>query len=271
MHQSPEMQAWGERKLRFLLFGTGLALLLLLLGLAFTVASVLRGDSEGSPGHLDTGGYSVRSDGTRGSAYRDAVAAEPMLRTDESDLRPAPPAPDEQRAFTVDPPTTIGPAQVMTGYPHSAAGAIAQLAAIEVAVLLPMSSSNARDVFEAWSEPAARFKDWELASAIRSFHAAAGTTDSDKRVAVTAEPIGAQLKGGDGPDWVLACVQMDVTVSVTKEARFGFGHCSRMAWHGSRWFIAAGDPPAQAPSTWPGSQRSVDAGWLRWVERQRNA
>jgi len=267
MLKPSEPEAWSQRRLQTLLIGTALAILLLLVGLAFAVASVVRGGPSDAPLRVYDRAFPVRSDGTRGSAYRDAVAAAPMLKTGEEDLKPAPPAHGEQRAFAVDAPTKIGPAHVTTGFPHSEAGAVAQLAAIEVAVMLPMSTQNARDVFEAWSEPAANFKDWELASAIRSFHAAAGTTEGDKRVAVTAEPVGAQVKGGDGPDWVLACVQMDVTVSVTKEARFGYGHCSRLAWHGSRWLIASGDPAARAPSTWPGSQRSVEAGWLRWVER----
>jgi hypothetical protein len=267
MLKPSEPDAWSERRLQVLLIGTALALLLSLVGLGFAVASVLRGGPADAPLHVDDQAFPMRSDGTRGSAYRDAVAAEPMLQTGEDDLKPAPPARSEQRAFAVDAPTRVGPAHVTTGFRHSAAGAVAQLAAIEVAVMLPMSTQNARDVFEAWSEPAANFKDWELASAIRSFHAAAGTTEGDKRVAVTAEPVGAQVKGGDGPDWVLACVQMDITVSVTSEARFGYGHCSRMAWNGSRWLIGSGNPAAQAPATWPGSQRSVEAGWLRWVER----
>ena len=48
----------------------------------------------------------------------------------------------------------------------------------------------------------------------------------------------------------------------------GYGFCSRMQWHPveQRWLIAAGTPPAPAPSTWPGSVAAVEAGWLAWTE-----
>jgi hypothetical protein len=30
--------------------------------------------------------------------------------------------------------------------------------------------------------------------------------------------------------------------------------------------VAPGTPPAQAPSTWPGSDLSLKAGWRTWVD-----
>ena len=35
-----------------------------------------------------------------------------------------------------------------------------------------------------------------------------------------------------------------------------------MLWTGGRWLIGPGAPPAPAPSTWAGSDASVEAGWL---------
>jgi hypothetical protein len=76
----------------------------------------------------------------------------------------------------------------------------------------------------------------------------------------------AMVKGTDGPDWVVACVLLDIQVSIRTEARMGYGHCSRMQWAEARWQIAPGVAPAKAPSAWPGSVAAVDAGWLTWQE-----
>ena len=60
----------------------------------------------------------------------------------------------------------------------------------------------------------------------------------------------------------VACVLLDVRAALKNEARMGYGTCERMQWSGDRWLIGPGVPPAQAPSTWPGSDASVQAGWL---------
>lgn len=256
---------WGRRKLIALLIGATAAAAILLAGLAIVVINAI---GTGNPDRsAPAKSFPIRADGLRGVDYRNSVAARPMLQASASDLKPAPASLAQQGTLVVDPPTDTGKAHVSTGFPHSKAGAVAQLAAIEVATLIPMSIPNAKDVFTAWSEPGASFRNWELAAAIRSFQVASKAGDGDRDTVVTATPVGAQVKGSDGPDWVLACVQLDMTIKVAKEARFGYGHCSRMQWSGGRWLIGSGTPPTQAPSTWPGSQRSVDAGWLRWVER----
>jgi hypothetical protein len=38
-----------------------------------------------------------------------------------------------------------------------------------------------------------------------------------------------------------------------------------MQWHYGRWQVAPGAAAALAPSTWPGTQRSIAAGWLPWA------
>ena len=83
-----------------------------------------------------------------------------------------------------------------------------------------------------------------------------------------ATPTAAQVKGTDGTDWVLACVLLDVQARIVTQARIAYGHCERMQWstdEGGRWLIAAGSPPAQAPSTWPETDLARQAGWLTWV------
>jgi hypothetical protein len=42
-----------------------------------------------------------------------------------------------------------------------------------------------------------------------------------------------------------------------------------MQWHAGRWMVAPGTPPARAPSTWPGSDLSIKAGWRTWATSGR--
>ena len=101
---------------------------------------------------------------------------------------------------------------------------------------------------------------------VQAFLAAAGlpTTAGVHGGVVTADPVAAQVKGVDGPDWVLACVLLDVQATLTAHARIGYGHCERLQWDApsARWVIAPGAQPATAPSTWPGTQAALDAGWV---------
>ena len=40
------------------------------------------------------------------------------------------------------------------------------------------------------------------------------------------------MKGVDGPDWLVACVLLEVRATISAEARMGYGYCERM--HGRR-------------------------------------
>ena len=84
---------------------------------------------------------------------------------------------------------------------------------------------------------------------------------------VTATPVAGQVKGVDGDHWALACVLLDVRATITATARIGYGHCERLQWDApsARWVIAPGAQPAKAPSTWPGTQAALDAGWVTLV------
>ena len=43
---------------------------------------------------------------------------------------------------------------------------------------------------------------------------------------------------------LVACVLLDVQVSIRTDARMGYGHCSRMQWADGRWQIAPGSAPS---------------------------
>ncbi|KNX35872.1 hypothetical protein [Luteipulveratus halotolerans] len=256
---------WSRRRLLVVLGAAAAAGVALLFGLVYAVYFAI---ASASSGHDATGTSPMRADNApaTGAAHRDAVAAEPMLAVDQGASQPAPPAAVAAPAIAIPASTTQGPAEVASGFPRTPQGAIGQLAAIEQIVLQSMSIQQANTVHAAWSLPGApSVAQWPLTQNVQSFLGSAkmgGSLDPTSTVVVT--PAGAQVKGTDGPDWVLACVQVKVQATITQDAQMGYGYCERMQWHGGRWMIAPGPAPAPAPSTWPGSELSTKAGWKTW-------
>jgi len=257
---------WSRRRLVAVLAAVVGVVALLIGGLAVTVVGALTAEPAGQVATDEQERFPVSPEGTRGQEYRDAVAAAPMLTSTADDMQPAAPALEAVESLHIPVASRTSAGGVPSGFEQTPEGAIAQLAAIEATALTPMSVEYARHVFEAWSLPGAEFERWQVAASISSFHSAAGTLDGDGSVSISVVPVGAQVKGTDGPGWLLACVQLDVQVSVIERVRFGYGHCDRMTWEQDRWVIDAGAPPAIAPSTWPRSDRSREAGWLVWRE-----
>ena len=95
----------------------------------------------------------------------------------------------------------------------------------------------------------------------------AGPHVDEPGTAVVTVPSAAQIKGSDGDGWVVACVLLDVTVTVVTEARAAYGYCERLQWADDRWVIAPGAAPASSPSTWPGTDLAAAAGWRTWTTR----
>lgn len=263
-------EPWSRRRLITVLVLVAGVALLLVTGLVYASITALRPrPAVTADGAVARG--SETSGRASGRAYRDALAAQPMLATITDDMTPTGPALAKPGQMVAPPSDGTGPAGVPSGFPHTPAGAVGQLAAIDITTLTPMSVGFARDVHQGWAMAGARFDRWEIARSIRDFHASAGTVDGDAGVTLSATAVGAQIKGVDGPDWVLACVQLDINAVVVEQVRFGYGHCERMQWHGAKWMIGPGRPPSPAPSTWPGSQRSLDAGWQLWVDASPGA
>lgn len=249
------VQPWSRTRLLTALAAAVVAALLLLAGLGYAVYSMVVPSRPGGPVATLPRLLS-----------RDEMAAAPMLTVPRAAARPTAPAEVPALTITVPPATRPGSAGVPTGYPHTPEGAVGQLAAIETIVLPAMSVPVAGAVHDAWALPGAvPVADWELTGAVRAFLAAAGTEALDPSSYVMVEPTAGLVKGSDGPDWVVVCVLVEVRARIVTEAAMGWGHCSRMQWAGDRWMIAAGPPPAPAPSTWPGSQASVAAGWHAWT------
>ena len=263
MTAGPPRSAWSRQRLAVVL-GIGIVVALTVvasLGLTlYQLVAAPQAEVEAVAGDLPT----------TSTDRRNQIAAEPMAEI------------SQDAGFTPDPALTPalpilipiatdgrGPAGVATGFPHTPEGAVGQLAVIEQSVLEAMSLPVTREVYDAWALPGApNYEEWEMTTNVRSFLRSGqqGGQSKDLTTVVTAVPAMAMVKGVDGPDWVVACVLLDVEVSIRRDARMGYGHCSRMQWADGRWQVAPGASPAKAPSAWPYSVAAIDAGWRAWQE-----
>lgn len=253
--------AWPREKLLAVLAVGLIVGILLVASTAIWVINALRPEPIAAA-------HMAGSDDAVQDQRRDALAAAPMAQVDRDAAFGGAPAWSAASAILIPEPEVLrGPAGVPTGFPQTPEGAVGQLAAIDQAVLQAMSLQATADVHAAWSLAGAPpVQDWVLAGHVRSFLETAkqGTT-KDVTTLVEVNPVGAQVKGTDGDDWVLACVLYDVRATIRTTSRIGFGRCERLQWADGRWQIAPGTQPAPAPSTWPGSQETKDAGWLTWT------
>ena len=210
---------------------------------------------------------------SHGTARRDAIAAAPMLSVDPNAMYPATPTAQVAPRFAIPAARGSGPEGVPTGFPHTAAGAVAQLGAIGSVVFSTMSMPVVTSIYRDWARPGGvGAAEWPLTDDVAQFLSGAqATTSMPAGVTITAVPSGALVKGTDGPDWVLACVLWQVSETGGQPVELGYGYCERMQWvptqanaGGGRWEIAHGKPAAPAPATWPGTAIAAHAGWRTW-------
>lgn len=258
-----EPGAWPRWRLLATLTAVALTGLTLLIGLGLAVWTTL----VTAPPPASTEVASAVAGEVRGDVYRDQLAAQPMLQVPAAAASTPDVSTELAPTLVVAIPNSVGPAGVPTGFPRTPEGAVAQLAAIEVIVVEAMSIPVAHQVHDAWSLPGgSSAAEWAMTRNVQVFLNTLGDQGNakDDSVLVTATPTAGQVKGTDGPDWVLACVLLDVRAAVATTARIGYGHCERMSWHEGRWQIGPGTPPVKAPSTWPGSDLARQAGWRTW-------
>jgi hypothetical protein len=267
--QATDNAGWSRGRLLATLAVGLMAALLLVAGLGLALYYGLHGTDTQQTAEP---GNSRQTTAAPGSGYRDRVAAAPMLQVAPADARSGVPAATPGPVIDVPPATTVGPAQVPTGFPQTPEGAVGQLAAIETTVLQGMSIAQTNQVHQQWALPGAvGVAEWPLTTNVQSFLSAAGQNQAkDPTVAVTATPVAGQVKATDDSDWALACVLLDIRATITTEARIAYGYCERMQWQpgaddGGRWMVAPGAPAAPAPSTWPGTDIAFEAGWRTWT------
>jgi hypothetical protein len=260
---------WDRPRLLVVLACVVAAAMLLLLGLGYAVYFALT-SASGTAKPVPAAAAARPALGpqiARGAARRDEIASAPMLAVGPADSRAATPAAVAGPTITIPASTRQGPASVPAGFPRTPQGAVAQLAAIETTVLQGMSIAAVNQVYDQWALPGGvGVTGWEITQDVQAFLTTAQMgTEKDIASSVVATPAAALVKGTDGPGWVLACVLLDMRATITADARMGYGYCERMQWHAGRWMIAPGTPPARAPSTWPGSDLSIKAGWRTWA------
>jgi hypothetical protein len=244
-----------------------------LAGLIYLVAVILvGGGTDASPAQakpLPTSTSSTapaRAQAQDPNALRwseDALAAKPMLQ-----LLPSAAQPQPLVAAAAGPPirlpaATVHTELVLTGFPRTAEGAVAQLAAVDEAALKNLSRAQLQLVY-AWAVIPGGFSldDWNMSVGVNAGLRGAGLTDSTPELQVSYTVTQAQVKGTlDGGDFVVACVLGEIDGNYRNSARAGVGDCQRMVWGAGRWRIGPGLQPAYAPSAWPGSSDSVRAGW----------
>lgn len=262
-------EPWSRRRLLATMLAVAAVAAVLLGALGYGTYSALTGHDTPSTAAVDAAQVSAGdvATGLSGQARRDAIAAAPMRASPPTAAWGGASGTAPPPTVVVPPATTVGPAQVPTGFPRTPEGALGQWGAIASTVLAHMSLEVTDAVHHAWASPgAAPVRQWRPAVDVVAFRSGpAAQYVDDATTVITAVPVAGQVKGVDGPDWALTCVLVKVTARVVTEDSVVDGMCARMEWTGDRWVIAPGTEPARAPATWPGTQLALEAGWRTWV------
>jgi hypothetical protein len=267
----PRAQApvWGRVRLLLVLAGLLAVAMLLVSGLVLAGYYALRPhDSDQQASASITGSPSATNQPDRAGlseeqARRDTVAAQPMRSVPVSAALPAPLSIRTPGVLVIPQPTRTGPAGVPTGFPHTPEGAVAQLAAIDKAAMQPARLDAARTVIAAWAAPGGPTPEsWSGVKAMADFLTAAGLSGGGSpELALVVTPLMGLIKGTVGPDFVVACVDMEFDATLTQTLRVAVADCQRMVWDGERWIVGPGTEPALAPSVWPDTDTAIDVGY----------
>jgi hypothetical protein len=282
---------WSRRKMLALLVGAAGLAVLLAAGVLAAVAAAVHGghggtavQSSSAEGRAATGaegalartesspsvGAAATGDGaapTRAAgdtAAEDNLAAAAMPEVGEEAAHPAPVSLDDPGAPIVLPAaTSTGAAGVPTGFPETPQGAMAQLAAVDAAVLQAGSLTAARSVALGWIAPGGPSPvTWSPLQALGElFDSARLSGGGSPRLHVTLTPLMGQVKGVVGTGFVVPCVDFELDVTLVQSDRGATADCQRMAWTGSRWEIGVGAEPAPAPSVWPDTDTALSVGY----------
>ena len=245
-------EEWSRRKLQVLLVVVGIVVVAVVAGIVWSVVALL-----GSESAADASGDAASPDGGEAATRRDPAEA----------AQPGPLSNDTVGTIRIPQPSILGPAQVATGFPETAAGALAQLIAIDRRAIESASVVAAQDVIEAWSAPGGpTAQSWSGTAAVATLLESAGLpANGSADLSVGLDPAMGRVE--EGVETTTACVDFVLTATVPggQPDRIAVADCQRMTWRDGRWVIAAGDEPPPMPSVWPGTQASYDAGY-RWLE-----
>jgi len=236
----------------------------------------LLNESTGDPGRSgadDTRQQNVTIGDTPGSGPKDELAARPMPTADPTLAQPGPLSTRHVATLRLPPPATRDTSGVATGLPHTPSGALAQLVAIDQTALQSASIPATQALIERWAAPGGPNPEtWSGVAGVAALLSAADVpADGTGQLTVTAVPSMGLIKGTVGDNYVVPCVNLTVTATLGSPTlggstyRTAAADCQRMIWTGTRWVIGPGPEPAPAPSLWPGTDASFDAGY-QWLE-----
>ena len=215
---------------------------------------------------LGVGGGGTTSDGT-------SAADEPTLSVATVPVEAAQPGPlskAEVGSIAVPQPTSLGEAQVGTGFPGTPEGALGQLVAIDQRALESSSVVVAQDVIAAWAAPGGpTATTWSGVAAVQALLESAGLPANGwSELRIQLDPAMGLIQS-PGASTTTTCVDFIVIVAVGNRQpnRIAVADCQHMTWHDERWMIAPGDEAPPMPSLWPGTQASYDVGY-EWLEIQ---
>jgi hypothetical protein len=256
-------QAWSAERLRLMLLAGALTAVLVMVGLGLFIVHAVQ--SATAPARGVAVGAN-RAGAATPANRRDELAAVPMASASPNTNPDAPASTVAPTIQIPKPAVPHGPAGVAAGFPQTPQGALGQLAAIDQLVITQMNLATAQAVYDAWAMPGGvGATGWVMTRNVNSFLTRMAQSDNPGTAIVTAAPTAGLVRATDGPDWVVACVQLDIHATIVQEAHIGYGHCERMAWTDGRWQIAPGAPPTQPGPLTPGSQGAADAGWRTWT------
>jgi hypothetical protein len=260
---------WGRNKLVALLAAAIAAVLLLVTGLVLAVYYTLNPTrhvsahhANQSPGRPGSGTPSVAAANTA-RAKQDALASKTMPSVDLDASTPGTVSTRDPGAIAIPPATRTGPAAVPTGFPHTVAGALAQLAAIDQAALQSATLDGTRQVIAAWAAPHGPTpQSWSGVKAMAELLDAAGLSGGGSpQLSLVATPLMGLIKGTVGADFVIPCVDFEVDATLAQTQRVASADCQRMIWDATRWVIGPGFEPATPPSVWPDTDTAIDVGY----------
>lgn len=274
---------WSRDKMLALLIGAGVGCLVLAAGLVlFVIQEVHPARADGTTQHSSTAAAGAKAEqgggGSGGSSAadpRDQLAAKAMPSVSDDASHPSAVSSADPGVITLPTATATGPAQVPTGFGHTPAGAMAQLAAIDQVAFQSGSLTQARAVIAGWAVhggPTA--SSWSLITGMTDLFSQMGVTGSGSgQLALVLTPLMGQVKGSVGPDFTIPCVDFELDVTLHQTARGADADCQRMVWRpatagstqygkaGGRWMIGAGAEPATAPSVWPDTDLAMAVGY----------
>jgi hypothetical protein len=267
--------SWDRRRL-LLAFGTAVAVAAaLLVGLAYAIVSIptrhhyagRASDNTGTATGLGNlrpvAASSPPPSALAASTLAAALAADPMTAARPDAAEPGPVSVRDPGTLVLPAATAMGPAHVPTGFAHTPAGALAQLAALDQVAMQTATVPGVRATITAWTVPGGRAAGTGSAVAAMAalLTAAQLSGGGSPQLALTVTPLMGLIKGSVGADLSVVCVDFEFDATFNQTSRVADADCQTMIWNGDRWRIGPGPQPAQPASVWPDTDAAITAGY----------